>query len=512
MNIIRTDQNILPHLGRLLTALLLLWLKTALAAIGDFESHTDIGNPVRSGGVDYDPDRQEYHIRGAGQNMWFGSDQFQFVWKELEGDFILSAHAEFIGAGVNPHRKFGWMVRSNLDPGSPHVNAVVHGDGLTSLQFRRSPGANTEEVKSSLTGPMVIQLERSGNRYLMSVARFGQPFVTTELNDHALGEKVYVGLFVCSHEAQVIEQAVFKNVRITIPARPGFVPYRDYLGSRLETLDVDTGDRHVLYRTPEAIEAPNWTPDGTSLIYNSKGHLFRFPLTGNAPEQINTGFADHCNNDHVLSFDGQTLGISHQPKEANSQSMIYTLPTRGGQPKQVTTKAPSYLHGWSPDGKSLIYTAQREGDFDIYKISANGSEETRLTTAKGLDDGSEFTPDGKYIYFNSARTGTMQIWRMQPDGTDQEQLTKDEFNNWFPHVSPDGKRVLFLSFMKEVPADQHPYYQHIYLRVMPREGGEPKVVAYVYGGQGTLNVPSWSPDCRRIAFVSHTTPQANKSR
>jgi TolB protein len=134
-----------------------------------------------------------------------------------------------------------------------------------------------------------------------------------------------------------------------------------------------------------------------------------------------------------------------------------------------------------------------------------------LTTAKGLDDGSEYTPDGKYIYFNSARTSTMQIWRMKPDGTEQEQLTKDEFNNWFPHVSPDGKRVLFLSFMKDVPAEQHPYYKQIYLRMMPLAGGEPRVVAYLYGGQGTINVPSWSPDNRHVAFVSHTTPQPAKT-
>jgi hypothetical protein len=503
-------RSLLPQAGRLLTALTVVWLKSAAAAIGDFESHTDVGNPAKSGGAEYDGARQEYHLSGAGSNMWFGSDEFHFVWKQLEGDFILNAQAEFVGAGANAHRKLGWMVRSNLDPGSPHANAVVHGDGLTSLQFRRTPGGTTEELKSSLTAASVIQLERRGNRYFMSVARYGQPFVTTELNDHALGDKVYVGLFVCSHDAQVIEQAVFKNVRITIPARPGFVPYRDYLGSRLETLDVDTGDRRVLYRTPEAIEAPNWTPDGAALIYNSKGRLFRFPLTGNAPAQINTAFADHCNNDHVLSFDGQTLGISHQPKEANSQSIIYTLPSTGGEPKQVTKKAPSYLHGWSPDGKSLIYTAEREGDFDIYRISINGGEETRLTTAKGLDDGSEFTPDGKYIYFNSARTGTMQIWRMKPDGTGQEPLTNDGFNNWFPHVSPDGKRVLFLSFMKEVPVEQHPYYKQIYLRMMPLGGGEPKVVAYLYGGQGTINVPSWSPDSRQVAFVSHTTPQPSK--
>jgi Tol biopolymer transport system component len=282
------------------------------------------------------------------------------------------------------------------------------------------------------------------------------------------------------------------------------VPYREYLGSRLETVDVDTGDRQVLMRTPEGIEAPNWTPDGSTLIYNSRGRLYRFPLADKHPVPFDTGFADHCNNDHVLSFDGQTLGISHQPRDNGGKSLIYTLPATGGTPQQVTPLGPSYLHGWSPDGKYLIYTGQRNGDFDIYRIPVEGGEEVQLTSAKGLDDGSEYSPDGKHIYFNSARTGTMQIWRMRPDGTGQEQMTRGEQNDWFPHVSPDGKRVLFLSFSKEIAAEEHPFYKPIYLRIMPIDGGTPKIVAYLYGGQGTINVPSWAPDSRRAAFVSHT--------
>jgi Tol biopolymer transport system component len=315
---------------------------------------------------------------------------------------------------------------------------------------------------------------------------------------------VLVGLFVCSHNPEVIEKAVFHNVRITVPAPKDFVPYRDYIGSRLETLEVDTGDRRVLFRTAEGIEAPNWTPDGSMLIYNSKGKLFRFSLADRTSLPLDTGFADHCSNDHVLSFDGQMLAISHHAEDACGQSVIYTLPATGGEPRRVTANSPSYLHGWSPDGEHLIYTGERDSEFDIYRISAGGGEEVRLTTAKGLDDGSEYSPDGRHIYFNSARTGTMQIWRMKPDGGGQEQITRDELNDWFPHVSPDGKRIVFLSYPKDVPADSHPFYQQVYLRSMPVEGGEPRVVAYLYGGQGTINVPSWSSDSRHVAFVSYT--------
>jgi Tol biopolymer transport system component len=162
------------------------------------------------------------------------------------------------------------------------------------------------------------------------------------------------------------------------------------------------------------------------------------------------------------------------------------------------------LHGWSPDGKYLTYTGQRNDEFDIYKIPSGGGEEIRLTTTPGLDDGSEFSPDGKYIYFNSVRSGSMQLWRMNSDGTHPAQLTSDEYNNWFPHVSPDGKWIVFLSFMKEVKPDDHPFYKHVYIRMMPVNGGQPKVIAYLYGGQGSINTPSWSPDSKKIAFVSNS--------
>ncbi len=478
-------------------------------SLGVFASHDDVGEPAIQGEASYDPITQSYTVAGAGKNMWFDKDEFHFVSRKINGDFILRTRAHFIGEGSDPHRKLGWMIRSTLETDSPHINAVVHGDGLTSLQWRPKKGEITEELQSELTGADVVQLERRGNRYTMSVARFGEPFVVASCDDLELGDSVHVGLFVCSHNPEVMEKAIFKDVRINVPAAADFAPYRDYIGSRLETLDVDTGDRRVLFETTEPIEAPNWTPDGNTMIYNSRGKLYRFPLDSKTPSLIDTGFADRCNNDHVLSFDGLDLAISHHSKDAGGASMIYTLPVGGGEPKQVTTLAPSYLHGWSPDRKFLIYTAQRNNQFDIYRIRSDGGEELRLTAAEGLDDGSEYSPDGKYIYFNSARTGTMQIWRMNSDGSDQQQLTNDQWNNWFPHVSPDGKRMVFISFSKEIAADQHPFYQHVYLRSMSIEGGpndevQPQIVAYVYGGQGTINVPSWSPDSRHVAFVSNT--------
>jgi TolB protein len=479
--------------------------------LGDFASHSDVGAPRLPGSATWNGASEEYRLAAAGANMWGGRDEFHFVWTRLKGDFVLQARVEFVGPGVDPHRKLGLIARGSLDADAPYADAAVHGDGLASLQYRRARGAITEEIRSPVAAPDFVQLERSGDVYVMSVARFGEPLTSTTLAEGlSLGDEVYAGLFLCSHDPGVVERAVFRDVRLIRPAKPGFVPYQDYIGSVLEVLHVESGRRQVLRRSAEPFEAPNWTPDGRALIYNTsgrsegRGRLVRFDLATRQSALIDTSFAIRNNNDHVLSFDGRMLGISDQSAEGG-QSTIYVLPVEGGTPRRVTPLTPSYLHGWSPDGEYLVYTGGRGGVYDVYKIAADGSgDEVRLTDWKGLDDGPEYTPDGRYIYFNSTRSGTMQIWRMRPDGSQPEQVTDDEHNNWFPHVSPDGRRIAFLSYGKEVDPSDHPYYRHVTIRVMPFEGGAPRVAAYVYGGQGTINVPSWSPDSRMLAFVSNT--------
>lgn len=271
--------------------------------------------------------------------------------------------------------------------------------------------------------------------------------------------------------------------------------------STLEIIDIFSLERDTVYHTQNHIEAPNWSPDGKILIYNSKGLLYRFPLESKKPEVIPTDFANRINNDHGISPDGSQLVISDQTE--TGKSLIYSLPIEGGVPKNITPVGPSYWHGWSPDGKTLAYCAERNGNYDIYSIPLEGGTEIRLTSSEGLDDGPDYSPDGNYIYFNSERTGTMQIWRMKPEGSDQEQITTDKYNDWFAHPSPDGKWIVYVSFDTDVPANKHPANKNVQLRLMNLETQEVKTLAKLFGGQGTINVPSWSPDSKKVAFVSY---------
>lgn len=273
--------------------------------------------------------------------------------------------------------------------------------------------------------------------------------------------------------------------------------------SCLETVDVNTGERKVLAEFDYLIEAPNWTKAGNHLIYNSRGLLYSFNLESLESTVIGSGYANQCNNDHVLSPDNAHIAVSHHTQE-DGQSRIYVFPLAGGQPALITAMAPSYLHGWSPDGRTLSYCAERNGQYDIYTIPVDGGIETRLTDTPGLDDGPEYSPDGGYIWFNSTRTGLMQVWRMNADGSEQTQMTFDGSNNWFPHVSPDGESVAYLAYHKEdVAPNDHPANKDVELRLIASEGGQYRKLAKLFGGQGTINVNSWSPDSRQLAFVSY---------
>jgi TolB protein len=482
----------------LFSCLLLTYVTMTAGDMHQFEGQTDVGRVKLPGSVQYDSAREAYRITGSGENMWGSKDAFFFLWRKLNGDVMLTATIAWEGKGTNPHRKAGWMIRAGLEPDAPYVDAVVHGDGLISLQYRKTRGDLTAEVQSPLRGPATLVLERHGSQATAAVIGtdgLEHPIATITVE---LQGDLYAGLAVCSHDSSVSESALFTDVRLDSAA-----PMPDekrVVESTLEILDVASGARTVVRRAKEHFEAPNWSRDGKLFYYNSGGRLFTLPVAGGSPTLLPTGFADKCNNDHGLSPDGKDLVISHHGKEG--RSLIYVLTSAGGEPRQVTELGPSYWHGWSPDGKTLAYCAERNGEFDVYTIPVQGGEEKRLTTAPGLDDGPEYSPEGKYIYFNSVRTGQMKIWRMNVDGSGQKQFTPDDnYGDWFAHPSPDGKWIVFLSYDKSV--EGHPANKDVVLRLMPVAGGEPKIVATLFGGQGTMNVPSWSSDSKRFAFVSY---------
>lgn len=269
--------------------------------------------------------------------------------------------------------------------------------------------------------------------------------------------------------------------------------------STINILDINSGKVEAIFSTDLHIEAPNWAPEKDSLIVNGNGKLFRLPLANPELQEIDTGFANMLNNDHGISPDGKTLVISDRTR--HGASCMYTVPATGGEPTVVTEVTPSYWHGWSPDGKTLTYTAKRTESYQIYTCAVDGSGEICLTEGFDHCDGPDYSADGQWIWFNGDKKGIVQLWRVRPNGTDLEQMTNDDRVNWFPHPSPDGQHICYLAY--EGGTLGHPTNKQVQLRLMPTEGGTPTVLFDLFGGQGTINVPSWAPDSQRFAFVSY---------
>jgi TolB protein len=323
-----------------------------------FPDIKNIGDQAISGKIAYDSEKQSYELTCAGTAVQSNNDECFYTARIVSGDFILTSKVAFGTQTGNAHQKIGLMIRQSMESNSKFAGIILHTNGLLSLQYRQKQGANTEEVKFSESGAQYLQIEKKGSKILARIAQTKKALTVAKEIELTFQEPLFVGLMVASDDAAQMVSGLFANVRFDVPAADGVDGYEFPSASRLEILDTETGLRQVIYATQEHIEAPNWSRDGKFLIYNSGGKLYKFDLNKGTPEVIETGIAIHNNNDHGISFDGKTLAVSnHTQVNGSNASIIYTLPVKGGKAFRVTEKGPSYWHGWSPDGKLLVYCA-----------------------------------------------------------------------------------------------------------------------------------------------------------
>ncbi|MEO1448018.1 MAG: hypothetical protein AAFV07_00735, partial [Bacteroidota bacterium] len=448
--------------------------------------------------VVFNPTEQRYHLPPDLDGAW--------AYREVAGNFIASAEIEL--PPQTDYSLAGWQVHMDTSQGTRTFQAGLTQNASTRSVIKVDGRVRGDSGLDPEDKFYMVQVERTGDTLIFRAAEKGMPLREIQREEWAkIPGTIQLGLFYQDYTKTF--PATFHNVRLDLlPAEASDNPnIPGATGSRLEIMDVFTGERQIIYTDKNRFEAPNWLPDGQHLLFNQDGKLFKIPVEGGTPALLNTGFADRNNNDHGISFDGKKLAISHhRPGMPEGGSTVYVLPLTGGTPQLVTPLTPSYWHGWAPDNEHVVYVAKRGEDpsYHIFQAHIHTRQETQLTSFQGAHvDGPEYDPSGEFIYYNGSQSGAMKLWRMRPDGTRHEQLTSDEWYDWFPHISPDGKWIAFLSFPPNIGANDHPANKRVMLRLMPVSGGEPKVIAWLYGGQGTINVPSWSPDSQKIAFVSY---------
>jgi Tol biopolymer transport system component len=377
------------------------------------------------------------------------------------------------------------------------------------LQYREAPGDVTKEIRSDLKAPVRIRIERHGNQFTMAAGNPAEELKRSGPVTVNLQDPVYVGLAVGSHNPDVLETAVFSNVTLQQGAQQKSAPIK---ASHVSVYDLRSKSVKVLFSADQMIEAPTYSPDGRYLLVNSKGDLWKLPVGSGTSglQKIDLGSVSRCNNDKSISPDGKLIAFSSSATGHGSQ--VYTVSSVGGTPKMVVSETPSYFHAFSPDGRWLAVVAQRNNNFDLFRLPVGGGEQQQLTSNPGYDDGPDYSPDGKWIYFNSDRSGKWEVWRMPADGAgpddkNAQQVTSNpDEEDWFPHCSPNGKWVVFIAFPKGTAG--HNAHLNVKLQMIPMPGDEIKrqpaqTLAEFFGGQGTINVNSWSPDSTKIGFVSY---------
>ena len=482
--------------------------QTASKSLGIFENHSDVGSVTPPGTATFDAATGVYTIHSAGGDLWANVDEFHFVWKKVSGDVSLTANVKVAdgSASSHPHRKALLMFRQTFDSDALTAVAAIHGSAETALQYRRAKGEMMQTILFNIGSPERMRLEKRGDTITLFLSMHGEPLhqVGASAKVHFNGT-FYAGLGMCARKQGTAEVATFAHVELQ-PLNAAAAPAAMELYSTLHTMSVDPNvPLDIVIQTGKGhMEAPNWSRDGKSLIFNRAGKLWSVPAAegeGKFGEmrQIDIGNASDCTGSHGLSADGKWLAMTCSTPDQPGRR-IYMVPATGGAPRMVTANPDSYFHSWSPDGKTLLFTRPSHGALNIYAFAADGGAETALTSGTGVSDDPDYSSDGKWIYFNSDRAGGMQIWRMRPDGSVPEQVTFDERRNWTPHPSPDGKSILILSYDKAVAG--HDANKDVTLRILDTSGKIRDLVQMV-GGAGSDNVPNWAPDGSRVAYVSY---------
>lgn len=478
-------------------------------SLGIFEDQSDVGSVTPPGTATFAAATGVYTIRSAGGDLWANVDEFHFVWKKVSGDVSLTADVKVAdgSATSQPHRKALLMFRQTLDSDALSAEAAIHGSGETALQYRRARGNIMQTILFNIGSPQRMRLEKRGDTITLFLSMYGEPLhqAGTSMKLHLDGT-FYAGLGMCAREQGKVEQATFAHVELR-PLNPPAATADAELYSTLHTIGIDpkVPIDLVIQTGKGQMEAPNWSRDGKTLIFDRAGKLWSVPAgEGNGrfgeARPIDIGNATDCTGSHGLSPDGKWLAMTcTTPNQPGRR--VYIVPAAGGTPRLITTNPDSYFHSWSPDGKTILFTRPSHGTLTIYSIAADGGQETALTSGTGVSDDPDYSSDGQWIYFNSDRAGGMQIWRMRPDGSQPEQVTFDARPNWTPHPSPDGKSILILSYDKDVTG--HPANKDVTLRILNVSGGEIRDLVQIVGGAGSDNVPNWAPDGAHFAFVSY---------
>jgi len=327
--------------------------------LGIFDGQSDVGSVDPAGTLTYDSARDMYTLTAAGENIWSTVDAFHFAWKKMSGDVSLTADITFPdnSGSPNPHRKAVLMFRQTLEADSVYADAAQHGVGLTALQYRRTKGDTTQDIELNIDPPKRVRLEKHGDVVTMFISLGGEPL-------HQVGASTklpfegpfYAGIGLCSHNAKVVEKAILSNVHLQ-SLETATAPANVTLYSSLKTIGIDNSARvaTLVYSKAANIQAPNWSKDGSYLVFTEGGRIWKISAKGGVPEPLDIGSASRCNGSHGFSPDGKWLAISCATSD-KPESRVYVVPAQGGTPRLVTENPNSYWHTWSPDGKTIVFT------------------------------------------------------------------------------------------------------------------------------------------------------------